>query len=233
MEFTLCHAAGDMFMPAVRRRRVVKFAAIHGDIFTLSEVIKDHDFIASVKAVDSYVVGELGIGWDASRFEKVEARYRQVMRGGRRGALRRTRRDRRRRGPSRGVARVLLRDIETREWVLAFTHHAIAKGDTKHKWRRPLRRQGFLGVVREIKRAQAKYPDVPIILTGDLNTIRWRILVFARAGLRQVKTPATFGRLRYDRIYVSKDVKVSGIKRERTAGDHKALIATITTKEVA
>lgn len=232
MTFTLCHAAGDMFMGNARRDAVIDFAANHGDVFTVSESQKDHADIKAHAAMATYSVGELGIGWRKGTFVRAGMGHRQVMRGGRLGVLRAAGRvvpkrlRRARRGPSRLVAWVCLTEVATGQQVIVSTHHAIAKADTTHKWRRPLRRKGFLGVVAELKVAQARFPDADVILTGDMNA-RGRIYAFASAGLRQVNTPSTFGRLRYDRIFI-KHGHVTGVRRAKTAGDHKALIATVT-----
>lgn len=223
--FQLGHFAGDMFMAQSKRLRVISQAAEDCDVFTLSEVSKDHAAIRALLEFDDWTVGELSIAWRKDKFELVDKGQSQVMQGGRLGAGFR-RRDKRRRGPSRLVIWVVLREKSTGLLILVVTHHAIAKADTAHKWRRRLRAQGFRGVVREILRARRRHPGIARVMTGDLNTMG-RITAFARSGLRQVPTPATYGRLKYDRIYKAGPVLVDGVRRVQTAGDHKALTARV------
>src|SRR4051794_18733885 len=62
----------------------------NGGVGTLNEIGKaaDHNYIASLtsQGVGSYVYGELGILWDAERFDKVAADKYQIMTGGHVGA---------------------------------------------------------------------------------------------------------------------------------------------------
>jgi hypothetical protein len=223
MTFRLVHAAGNQFFPQNKRLGIIATASRNSDIFTLSEANKDHGAINALLGFDNHTIGELSIGWRTAKFTVVDKGARQVMVGGKRGDG--SPGDRRRRGPNRWVAWVVLNERATGKDVLIATHHAIARADTQHKWRRPLRAQGFLGTVNELRAARARHRDAQVILTGDLNTVG-AITAFVTLGVREVKTPATFGRNRYDRIY-STDT-LTNLTTFATGSDHKALGAIVT-----
>lgn len=222
----LVHAAGNMFAPVGRRAAIVQKACQRGDIVTLSEVIAEHALLAGLGRWHTVVRGELAILARKDHFEVADQGSRRVMRGGRTGTG--DPGDTRRRGPDRDVLWALLVDLEDRDELLVFTHHAIAKADTTYRWRRPLRRLGFIRVARVVRQVRRLHPDAAVVLTGDLNKVG-RIVAFAAIGLHRVPAPPTFGPKRYDRIYRAGRTVVSSVRRFRTAGDHWALAATITT----
>jgi endonuclease/exonuclease/phosphatase family metal-dependent hydrolase len=226
--FNLVHAAGNMFDRAIDRHAIVAEACRHGDVVTLSEVIKDHAWLADHRPAgfEVFTVGELSILWRGARFQALEHGHAQVMQGGRRGDGVHPH-DRRRRGPSRLVIWVLLRDRHTGDLVLVYTHHAIAKPDSTERWRLRLSRQGMTRTALEVIAGAHRHPGVPQLLTGDLNRTG-RLFAFARAGLREIPTPATFGHRRYDRLFAGPGALVGRVRRIHTAGDHRALWAVVT-----
>lgn len=208
--------------------RTINIVAAHADVATFNEANEatTHKLIRHLPGWEAHTPGhgaarEDCIAWRTSAFLAVHRGASVVMHGGVVGG--------RRRGPSRAVTWVLLRERDTgAEFILA-AHHAIARADTPgFRWRRPLRDAGFKTVARELARLLADY-DAPLILTGDLNTVgRAR---FAGLGLREVRTPATFGRKRYDRILTTPGVRVRGVHALRTKSDHLALTARVSIKE--
>lgn len=226
MTVQLVHASGNMFAPEEIRHGIVHQALEEGDLVTLSEIVEDHLFLATIRGPWGLVArSELAILWRDDRYRRLEHGHRMVMRGGRRGRYRSTG-DARRRGPNRLVLWALLEDLETGEQLLVATHHAIAKADTTHQWRRRLRRRGFLRTAWTIRAVRRQHPGVPAVLTGDLNSIG-RITAFAIAGLRRVPTPPTFGPKEYDRFYVTAGLAVTRQRTFRTRGDHLGLAATL------
>lgn len=230
MSFILVHASNNMFARTKARQATVRVLD-NGDVYTTGENQKDKAYLRARPGFDEYVVGELAIGWERAKFAKIGSYHKTVMEGGRQGAANTPGRDNRRRGPSRLVAMVALRELATGETVIIATHHAIAKADTQHKWRRPLRDDGFREVASIINWFAARHPGADVILTGDLNT-RGRISIFKNAGLTEVVTPATFGRLRYDRVY-RKGASVTNVRTKRTGTDHKAIVARVTLSKKA
>lgn len=224
----LVHASNDMFAATKRRQGTIRVLD-NGDIYTTGEGQKDHAYLRGRPGFDEYIQGELAIGWRRSKFEKIGSWHEQVTRGGKIGSGRPG--DHRRRGPSRLVAMVALRVKATGEVIIVATHHAIAKADTAHKWRRPLRDEGFADVADAVNWFAKKHPGAGVILTGDLNT-RGRITIFKRAGLVEVPTKATFGRLRYDRIY-RKGLSVKVLRYKNTPTDHAAIVSRVTLPEKA
>jgi hypothetical protein len=224
VSFTLCHAAGDVYMKTARRRGVYTNASRHGDVLTFSEANKDHAAVRALRGFSTALVSELAICWRTSKFTRIDQGARLVMVGGHRGRLG-SRRDHRRRGPNRYVLWVVLRENATGvEWLIS-THHAIAKSDTKAKWRRTLRAQGFRNTAAELRRAQKKHPKALLVATGDWNT---RGKVNLGLGLTEARTPATFGRsLRYDRVQHTGASRVTGITTIRTGGDHRGVVARL------
>jgi hypothetical protein len=227
MSFTLGHANVQQPDPQSQRLQTIAVVARSSDVATFNEALKDHGAIDALLGFDDHTVGELAIIWRTAKFNLIAKGARQVMVGGRRGDG--SPGDRRRRGPNRWVAWVVLDELLTGKRVIVATHHAIAKPDTSAKWRRPLRDRGFAGVVTELRAVRANHPDADLLLTGDLNTIG-AITAFLALGVREAKTPPTYGKnLRYDRIWGD----VSNVRVMATKADHRALLATVTLGDTA
>lgn len=198
----------------------------HADVATFNEATEASTH-ATLHAVPGWSVHtpahgsprENCIGWRLDAFRCLHRGAAVVMRGG-------VGRNHRRRGPSRSVTWVLLEETATKDRFILATHHAIARADTPgFRWRRPLRAAGFKATARTLAKVMADY-DAPLILTGDLNAVGR--VHFARLGLREVRTPGTFGRKRYDRILASPSVRVRNVETLRTRSDHLALTALVT-----
>lgn len=229
LSFYLRHTNVEQPDPTAARHATIHATAALADVFTLNECGKDHAYVKALSGFSDLTVGENSIGWRPEKFTRVDAGSRKVMRGGRLGRpgqRARRRRDRRRRGPNRYVLWVVLREKATGRDVIVATHHAIAKADTAHKWRRGLRRQGFRAVGRELLRAMRRNPSAALLITGDLNTKG--AVNFAGPSEVEVPTPKTYGRLRYDRLFKAGPVSVGKVGTFKTHSDHKGLRATIT-----
>lgn len=226
MTFHLVQGSGNMFADVEDRHDIVLEALEHGDVVNLGEIPEDHLFLATIRGAWGLVArGELAIAWRDDRFRRLSHGHRVVMRGGRLGAFR-SRGDARRRGPSRLVLWALLEDDVDQGRLLDVTHHAIAKADTTQRWRRPLRRRGFLHTAWTIRALRRRHPHAEVTFTGDLNKVG-RITAFAVAGLREVRTPPTFATRRYDRVFISAGLRVVARRPFRTAGDHLGLVVEL------
>jgi len=223
----LAHTNVEAPDPVRQNHNTILRALNLGDVVTLNEASEatSHAVIRAALGFSSHIAGENVIAWRVDRFREVATGRRVVMRGGHVGAGRR-RTDKRRVGPSREVAWALLEDVDSGAQLIAATHHAVAKADTSAKWRRRLRTRGFAAVAKELRRV-LKQHDAPLVLTGDMNTVGR--IVFRLHGLREVKTPATYGRKRYDRIFVL-GCKARRVKTFRTNSDHLGLTAEITLR---
>lgn len=225
MTIRVTHAAGDMFAPTKRRQQMYSTIAGTGaDVITFSEAAKDHAYLQSLHGYECVLVSELAILWRPDTMEKIDGPWwAKVMQGGRLGPLGGRRKDRR--GPSRYAVVVALREKATGDVWLPATHHAIAKADTSFLWRRSLRAEGFDGFAGQIVKARAVIKEGFTVGTGDLNT---KGGVNLGIGLRELPTPATFGRLRYDRIQVDPSVQYSGLRTFETVLDHDAVTVLLT-----
>jgi hypothetical protein len=213
----------------------IRDIAARADVATFNETAEasTHAVIRSLPGFGSYIgkgsANENAIIWRLDQFELVYATERVVMIGGHVGADGKATPqkgdDDRRVGPNRSVVRVTLRQLSTGRLVTIATHHAIAQSDTKNKWRRGLRSRGFAGVRAEMLLARRQFPTAAIILTGDMNTVGRIVFGF---GEREVWTPVSYGRVRYDRLFVLGALTVTAVFAFRTNSDHKAVSVTIT-----
>lgn len=227
MTFTLRFSNIQQPDPASQRLQAIATVAKGADLAVFNEVGKDHDAIRALLGFNDYTLGQNAIAWRGDKFLLVDKGAKLVMRGGRLGALLRRARDRRRRGPNRYVLWVVLEERSTAREVLVATHHAISRADTSAKWRRPLRRAGFRSAGRELVRALRRNPSVSgLLLVGDMNTIGR--VSFPGPQEVEVRTPATHGPRRYDRLFRSGGVRVSSVGTFTTHSDHKGLSATVT-----
>ena len=218
MTFTLGHCNIQQTDSASNELRTIGAVASKCDVATWNEARDAKNSIGALNEFDSYVRGGIGISWRVERFECIGKGIRYVMKGGRHRG--------RRLGPTRYVMWALLEEKATGRKVIIATHHSIAKADTDNKWRRPFRAAGWAKAVTELRAVQKRHPGVPLVFDGDWNTIG-KVTAFAALGLREVKTPTTFGkRLRYDRIHAN--TGVSNVRTLTTRSDHKALLATVT-----
>ncbi|NYD43923.1 hypothetical protein [Nocardioides panaciterrulae] len=227
--FRLAHTNIESPDPARLNAETITDALARGDVVTFNEAKEktSHEVLRSAEGFSCHIAGENAISWLVERFREKAVGRHVVMRGGHVGAgLRRT--DRRRVGPSRELAWALLEDLHTDGLLIAATHHAVAKADTTAKWRRRRRARGFHAVAKELRRILAQHPGAALALTGDMNTIGR--IVFRVHGLREVKTPATYGRRRYDRLFVLR-CKARHVRAFRTHADHLGLSADITPEE--
>ena len=223
----LAHTNVEAPDPVAQNHNTILRALGLGHVVTLNEASEatSHAVVRAAQGFSSHIAGENVIAWRVDRFREVAVGRRVVMRGGHVGAgLRRA--DKRRVGPSREVAWALLEDVFDSERLIVATHHAVAKADTSAKWRRRLRARGFAAVARELRRV-LKQHDAPLVLTGDMNAVGR--IVFRLHGLREVKTPATYGRKRYDRLFVL-GCEVGHVRTFRTNSDHLGLTAEITLR---
>jgi hypothetical protein len=149
--------------------------------------------------------------------------WAKVMDGGKHGPLG-SHGSRARRGPSRYGLEQVLEEIATRQHRRVSTHHAIAKADTSFLWRRSLRALGFRNFAAMLRLSAAGQPDVPRVVTGDWNT---KGAVDLGLGLREVPTPATYGRWRYDRVQVSPTLFTGRPATARTLLDHRCVAVTV------
>lgn len=228
MTFRLAQANVCQPDSALDTARTVHTVTAHADVATFNEANDPatHSTIRHLPGWDSYLPAHAAaredcIAWRADAFRCLHRGSQVVMRGGIVHG--------RRRGPSRAVSWVVLQEAATDATVTLATHHDIAKGDTKgFRWRRPLRSAGFEGVSRALAKVVADY-GAPLILTGDLNAVGRVRLRGLR--LREVHTPATYGRKRYDRILADPGMTVRDVHTLRTRSDHLALTALVTLEK--
>ena len=221
MSFRLIHASGNQFDTDRNRRAMYPAAAAKGDVFTTGEANKDHATLRAIPGFDSVIYSELSVAWRRSDFDLIQTGARLVMGGGKHGPL--GSKSTARRGPNRYALVAVLREKKTgQQWIIA-THHSIAKADTSFLWRRPLRSQGFKNFAAFVAAYRKRYPHAQAVLTGDWNAKGAATF----PGFTELPTPATFGRLRYDRIQVSSDVRSSGLAKFATVLDHDGLAVTL------
>lgn len=161
------------------------------------------------------------IMWRSAQFRRIGAGSKVIMKGGVVNG--------RRRGPSRSVSWVVLEEDATRHRVIVATVHTIAKADTSARWRRPLRRRSFESMSIALARVMARHPHAELILTGDMNTIG-KTGIPGLLPVREVKTPRTYSIFRYDRVYATSRVHITGVRAFRTRSDHKALTMSVALK---
>ena len=201
-----------------------------GGVATLNEIGKsaDHRYIAGKsRGIGYYLSGELGIVWDAARFEKVTTYKYRIQLGGHIGADGVKGGDDRRVGPSRWLIIAVLRDRASGIVFQVVCTHLMARADTAHKWRRPLRAASIKLAGLRINNIAKTYPNG--VFNGDMNYIAPRIDWPYLAEI-ELPSPATYGkRLRYDRGYVFGAVKLKGkVDTFNARSDHKGIVYTVT-----
>lgn len=218
MSFKISHGNVNMFAPDAKREDAIRKIVGKGDIFTLNEAQKDHAFLAPL-AGEFFAWGENVVGWKSQLFEKVDTFSRLVMQGGVHNG--------KRRGPSRGVAGVVLIEKATGLKFGIATHHAIAKWQTTNPERKPLALEGFANVGAAIADAITEHELDYFLITGDVNAKGE--VHFPGPDEVEIATPATFKNLRYDRVFAVGDTKVTGVKEfVLDPKDHNGLVATVT-----
>lgn len=222
--FDLAHINIESPDPAWQNKQTIHAALRRGQVVCFNELKEAaaHAALKAAKGFDCYIHGENAIAWDAQIFELVASGNHVVMHGGHVGADGLPGgADRRRVGPSRTVAWAVLRHKASGKLVIIATHHAVAKADTSQKWRRDLRDASFDEVGAVLHEVHHEH-HAPMLLTGDMNTIgRIRI-----DGMREVKTPPTYGHFRYDRIF-QLQAHVRDVRTFRTHSDHLGLSAKV------
>lgn len=225
MTFRLAHSNVCEPDSALQTAQTIHAVLARADVATFNEANDPdtHHLLDLAHGWDAYAPAhgaarEDCIAWRPDVFDFLLGGTRVVMRGGIVAG--------RRRGPSRAVSWVLLRERSTGAVVFVATHHDAAKGRTTQRWRWPLVLAGFRHVAAELATARRAHPGAALILTGDLNTTG--PVRFPGTGLREVRTPPTYGRKRYDRILATPGVIVRDVRAFTTKSDHLALAATVT-----
>lgn len=226
MAFRLGHA--NVEQPDTDRDEAITIADVtdRSDVVTLNECheASTHKMLRSLRGWDCFIppkgaADENCILWRTGVFERFDAGSHVVMTGGIH--------NHRRRGPSRGVTWVVLREAQTKRRFILVSHHSIAKWQTTAKWRRTLALQGFRNVAQIVLEVMAKHPNIPVILCGDLNVIGKVTFAFTGMSLKEVATPPTYGKQRYDRILHQGRVRISQVRAITTKSDHRALLAHV------
>ena len=168
----------------------------------------------------SYMSGELILGYKAAKFTGAGHGYRLIMTGGNKGALGSSAKDKRRRGPNRYYQVMNYKEVSTGKMVRHVNTHLIAKAFTTAKWRKPLHRQSVTNLRNAVQALRKSKPGWPIIVSGDMNTTATLNL---GPGFKRVACPPTFGKRRYDHIYVCGKVSIDQIRALSTYSDHKGL----------
>lgn len=159
------------------------------------------------------------------RQEKVGviARGTKVLLVGGRKGLGRTRRDRRRRGPTRTSPWQLIFERSTQRCCIFVDPHMLARTTTSERWRWPLMLASLARLRALMLTLQTRFPGVPIVVGGDGNLPnlgqwklgkRWRV----------IHTPADFGHRHYTQLYVRGDVDVSEVHEWLNDSDHDAIV---------
>lgn len=156
---------------------------------------------------------------------------RLLLHGGRRGAGK-SRRDRRRRGPSRDASWQLVYDVDNLGLLLVIDWHQIARYTTSERWRKPLALAALARLRALLVVLILRYPGVPVVVAGDGNTPKlgaWRL----GHQLHAVHTPPDFGRRHYSQVYVRGPVDVANVRRFASISDHDGLSMDLQVHETA
>lgn len=137
------------------------------------------------------------------------------------------RRRRRRFGPTRH-ARAGLVTVASRSAVHVQTH-LMAQAWTKQRWRRPFwwasvaRLRAYLWALQR----RPSLRGLPVFVSGDVNTDKPKL--WLGRGFVELDSPDTFGRGRYDRIWLRSNgrARVGNVRRWRTRSDHYALLVDV------
>jgi hypothetical protein len=116
--------------------------------------------------------------------------------------------------------------------VLEFNTHQIAKAFTSHTERQGTWNNILQGVADEVNRVKAKYPGVPIIISGDMN--RDNGVNFPGLAEDQVTLGPTMGGNHYDQFFYIGQISPKSHAIFDTMSDHKAVVVNfeITTPDV-
>lgn len=219
----LPYAFGNVHQPGTTAARHKTINMIldraRGGLASFNEAGKDAAYIAAAahaRGMSAWTVGENGLAWDQDLI--VIARFRWlIMVGGPHAGPGGSRV-----GPNRYLMIVVLWDPKTRLAFFHSTKHDIAKADTSHKERRPLRTSGWKRAGYYVAQI---LDDVPSgILSGDTNTAGRQDL----PGVPDVTiaTPATFGHNHYDKLSRFGSATVLHPVAENTPSDHHMLHGT-------
>lgn len=167
-----------------------------------------------------YLAGENALIFKSAKFTGAGHATRLIMAGGRTGASGSSARDKRRRGPSRYYQVMNFKERSTGKMVRHVNTHLIAKAFSTEKWRKPLHNQSVRNLRKAVQALRKSRPGWPIIVTGDMNTNKTLNL---GPGFKRVSTPPTFGRQRYDHIYICGKVSIDHVRTLTTYSDHKGL----------
>lgn len=179
-----------------------------------------------IPIVDAYVSGRQNVHmWRTAQVHVVAHGVRVLLVGGRRG-LGKSKRDRRRRGPTRDAPWQLVTDVDTHRLLILVDPHLLARTTTSERWRRPLMLLSLARLRALLKWLQLRWPGVPIVAGGDGNLPKlgqWKL----GKGWRVIDTPADFGRRHYTQLYVHGPVVVGDVRELHTSSDHDAILCTL------
>lgn len=170
--------------------------------------------------------------WRSDRVRGGLARGQRVLLVGGRKGLGKSRRDKRRRGPTRDGCWQLCAELATSRAVIFVDLHLLARVTTSERWRWPLMRSSLAQLRALLRILMVRYPGVPIVVGGDGNLPKlnqWRL----GKGWRVVATPADFGRRHYTQVYVHGPAVITGVSEHNTSSDHDALAMTVVLTEDA
>lgn len=169
--------------------------------------------------------------WRVGKVRVVARGTRVLLVGGRKG-LGKSKRDRRRRGPTRSAPWQLVAEAATQRLLILVDPHFLARTTTSERWRWPLMLLTLTRLRALLTWLQLRYPGVPILVGGDGNLPKlgqWKL----GKGWRNVPTPADFARRHYTQLYAHGDVAVTGMRELHTASDHDAIACVVTIGEGA
>lgn len=167
---------------------------------------------ASLQNVHVYRQDQVGV---VARGTKV------LLQGGKLG-LGRSRKDRRRRGPTRTSPWQLIFERSSTRCCILIDPHLLARTTTTERWRWPLMLASLARLRGLAHTLQLRFPGVPIVCGGDGNLPKlgqWKL----GKGWRVIDTPADFGRRHYTQLYVRGDVDVSAVAEWRNDSDHDGI----------
>lgn len=157
----------------------------------------------------------------------VERGTKVLLVGGRKG-LGKTRRDRRRRGPTRTAPWQLIFERTAGQPLLILVDpHLLARTTTSERWRWPLMLASLARLRALLIWLQLRFPGVPIVAGGDGNLPKlgqWKL----GKGWRVIDTPTDFGRRHYTQLYVHGPVAVTNVRELHTSSDHDAILCNLT-----
>jgi hypothetical protein len=211
--------------PTGQRQSTIKEAWGRADVLKLNEAKSSPGIIRDLRGAKWFrpagAVGEnLPIIWRDTVFQKLDDGHHTAYVGGK-GA-----------GPSRGCTWVLLKHRASGKRVLEFNTHQIAKAFTSHTERQGTWNNILQGVADEVNRVKAKYPGVPIIISGDMN--RDNGVNFPGLAEDQVTLGPTMGGNHYDQFFYIGQISPKSHAIFDTMSDHKAVVVNfeITTPDV-